>query len=408
MATRLMLELAGARLVDGTVDVGGPGPAPATLGCATQKVTRAARHRRCRSASRPSCSSGSGSASRPRRRLDVTVPVVPAQRRHARGRPDRGGRAALGAREAARRRCPRHGANGRLTREQRLRRRAGDALVGVGFTRGGRLELPVAGDGAQAADLGRSPAGAPAQPALRGPVGHAHDAARLAAGLRAPQHARAGPRTCGCSRRARSTSTARTSASRRRPRRARTPLPDERMHLGRADDRAACGRRRGATTAPPSADFFAAKGVLETLFGALRVELSRRPRGRSVPAPGPRRPRAGRRRGRRLARRAAPGRRGRVGPRARVAGFELDLAGRARGTPSSAPLYEDLTSFPAIAPGPRVLDPRRSARRPSWSRSCAAPAASCCATCEVFDVYAREGQTSLARAARVPRRPTAR
>ena len=62
VAARLMIELCGARLVAGTVDVGGPGPAPKTLRLRDEKVTRLL-GTRCRSASRPSCSSGSSSAS---------------------------------------------------------------------------------------------------------------------------------------------------------------------------------------------------------------------------------------------------------------------------------------------------------------------------------------------------------
>ena len=40
MATRLMVELTGARLVDGTIDEGGPGPPPATLRLRDEKVRR--------------------------------------------------------------------------------------------------------------------------------------------------------------------------------------------------------------------------------------------------------------------------------------------------------------------------------------------------------------------------------
>ena len=40
VATRLMVELCGARLVDGTVDVGGPGPPPATLRLRDARVSR--------------------------------------------------------------------------------------------------------------------------------------------------------------------------------------------------------------------------------------------------------------------------------------------------------------------------------------------------------------------------------
>ena len=126
-----------------------------------------------------------------------------------------------------------------------------------------------------------------------------------------------------------------------------TPLPDERMHLGGAADRAAAAGVVGRQRRRRSADFFAAKGALETLLGALRVPLDDGPRRRPVPASGPRRARARRRRGRGLARRAAPGRRRPSGTSA---------ASRASSSTSAvvlphavvAPHYEDLTSFPAI------------------------------------------------------------
>ena len=66
--------------------------------------------------------------------------------------------------------APRHGARGRLDASSRGCAAArGDALVGAGFSRGDRLELPGAGDGAAAADLD-APAVDAAQPAVRGPV----------------------------------------------------------------------------------------------------------------------------------------------------------------------------------------------------------------------------------------------
>ena len=102
--------------------------------------------------------------------LDVTVPALPPQRRHPRGRPDRGGRAALGAGEA-----PGHAA----LAPRRLRPAdapssgcaAGPATrSSARASRGDRLELPGAGD--RRAGCG-SPTSRPvraAQPAVRGPV----------------------------------------------------------------------------------------------------------------------------------------------------------------------------------------------------------------------------------------------
>ena len=125
-----------------------------------------------------------------------------------------------------------------------------------------------------------------------------------------------------------------------------TPLPDERMHLAAL----MTGRLRPASwgeNAPPSADFFAAKGVLETLLGALRVPFTVVRGADPFLHPG----RAARvlvaRRGRRLARRDAPGRGRASGTSGAVAGFELDL-GAVLPHADVVPHYEDLTSFPGI------------------------------------------------------------
>ena len=88
------------------------------------------------------------------------------------------------------------------------------------------------------------------------------------------------------------------------------------------------------------------------------------PEERVVPAPGPQRdassPAADRGR---LARRGPPARRARVGPRAHVAAFEIDL-GAVAAPRRTVPDLRDLTSFPARAPGPRrvVADDVAAAR----------------------------------------------
>ena len=63
VATQLMLDLTGATLQDGTIDVGGPGPAPAVSGCATS-ARRGCWAPPSRARRRPRSSSGSASASR--------------------------------------------------------------------------------------------------------------------------------------------------------------------------------------------------------------------------------------------------------------------------------------------------------------------------------------------------------
>ena len=125
VATKLMIELCGARVAPGTIDVGGPGPPPSTIrlrdarvdGLLGIEIPRA----RCR---------GDPAGARVQGRpaidgLDVTVAALPPRRRHAGGRSDRGGRPARRRSRRCPRRCPsRHGASGRLTPRQRLRRRA--------------------------------------------------------------------------------------------------------------------------------------------------------------------------------------------------------------------------------------------------------------------------------------------
>ena len=218
-----MLELTGARLVDGTVDVGGPGPAPKTLRLRDEKVTRLLGTQVPLGEQAELLERLEFGVVDARRRARRHRPGLPPQRRHARGRPDRGGRAAVGAREApGHDPRPRHAA-ARLTVEQKLRRRAGDALVGAGFSeaigwsfqspeteRRLRLDVPAV--------------------RLRNPLSEDLSEMRTTLlgsllTLRAATTPRAGPRTCGCSRRARSTSTARTGASRPRPRRARRRCP---------------------------------------------------------------------------------------------------------------------------------------------------------------------------------------
>ena len=162
------------------------GPAPKTLRLRDEKVTRllgtevplgeqarAARAARVR-------------RHRRRRRPRRDRPGLPPQRRHARGRPDRGGRAPVGAGEApGDDPRPRHErpADGRAEAAPPRGRRARRRRV----LRGDRLELPVARDSPRKLRLD-APAVRAAQPAVRGPVGDAHDAARLAARLGPPQH----------------------------------------------------------------------------------------------------------------------------------------------------------------------------------------------------------------------------
>src|SRR6185312_3136218 len=133
LATRLMLELTGATLKPGTIDVGGPGPAPKTIRLRTQKVAdilgiAIAKPRQAEILTALEF----GTTDAPDG-LEVTVP-------HFR-RNDVYREADL-VEEVARidglEKLPatlpkRRGAAGRLTTEQRLRRRAVDALAGRGM-----------------------------------------------------------------------------------------------------------------------------------------------------------------------------------------------------------------------------------------------------------------------------------
>ena len=283
----------------------------------------------------------------------------------------------------------RRGATGRLAPEQRLRRRAEDALAGAGlheaigwsFTApdvadrlalppedprraGVPLENPMAeGHSVMRTHAARLPArggGAQPRPRRRG-----HPAVRVRRGLprprRRPRPATATPPprpatpgTRGSTRRSRSS--ARTSA-RCSP--------------------AACGpppgaspSRRGRASSPPRA-------ILAALLAAPAHPVVGRARARAVPPPGPRRPRAGRRRrpGGRLARGAASRAWPPPGTSAPAAGFELDWGLLVAAAPG-VQRYEDLTSFPAVrqdlavavpddVPAARVVEVVRAGRRPA-------------------------------------------
>ena len=171
-----------------------------------------------------------------------------------------------------------------------------------------------------------------------------------------------------------------------------TPLPDERMHLGAL----LTGRIRPASwgdAQPPAADFFAAKAVLETLLGALRVPWSVVRGADPFLHPG--------RAARVLVGGADAGWLGEVHPGVasewdlgRIAGFELDL-GVVLPQAVVAPHYEDLTSFPAIRQDLAFWVPadRTAADLVEVVRGAGGKLLR---DVRVFDVYAREGQTSLA------------
>ena len=229
---------------------------------------------------------------------------------------------------------------GRLTHKQRLRRRVEDVLVGAGlfeaYTYSLQPEDPRPGRArAAGAALGR--AAAPADDAAAGLVG----AARRTS-------------TCGRPRASRS-SRSRTSTCRRGRK-----LPEERWRVG--------GIVQGG--------FFRAKGAVETLFDALKVEPTLRA------AEALRSCRAGRRRGPGGMGRAA---RSRGSSTASGAAFELDLDELFARVPERI-VYRDVITFPPCGRTSRSSSTSRC-RRASCSPLRARPRARSCARSGSSSVY---------------------
>jgi phenylalanyl-tRNA synthetase beta chain len=396
LATALMEGICGARQVGGTIDVGGPGPAPAVvrlrdrrvaglLGAAVPRAEAAELLRRLEF--------GVGEADDG---LDVTVPAF--------RRADVTREADL-VEEVARlwglEKLPstlpsRRGASGRLEPEQRMRRRLEDALVGVGLSEAvgwsfaapdlvDRLRIPP--DDPRHAAVALRNSMSQDQSVLRTTLlGSLLDVARR-------NHARGMPGVRlferGAIYLAQERSGEKTAVERRSE-----PLPEERRHVAAL----LTGALRAATwreAEPPRADFFAVKGVLGAVMDAIRapwrVERSAEPflhPGRSA--------------------RVLVGEEGedagwigelhpavaRAWDLERGAGFELDVDVLLRAA-TYVPRYEDLTSYPA------VLQDR------AWWFPRDVPAAEVVATvreaggallrrAEIFDVYPADDRVSLA------------
>ena len=404
IATRLMVELCGARPVGGTIDVyaeaARASAAPVTLrlrearvaGLLGAAVPRAEQVELLERLGFGVAEAADG--------LDVTVP-------HWR-RGDVTREADL-VEEVARlwglEKLPvtlpsRRGATGRLTPEQRLRRRAEDALVGAGLNEilGWSFAAPDLVD-----RLGL-PAGDPRRNvvALRNPMSEDQSVLRttlLGSLLDVVRRNRA--REAGDVRvwELGAIYLARDTAA--RDGNGRVPgldrLPDERRHLAAV----LSGRLRPASwrdPEPPLADLYAVKGVLGVLLGALRVPWSVEPAREPFLHPG--------RAARVLVGDGEPaGWLGELHPSVAAAwdleggaGFELDFDVLARAA-VAVPDYEDLISFPAVrqdlavvvaagVPAAAVTAVVRKAAGPLLRRA------------EVFDVYrgaqVGEGRASLA------------
>lgn len=376
-ASRLMVQLCGARALEGTIDVGGPGPAPRTIRLRDRRV------------------SGLLGAEIPRERCREILTALEFQIEDA---PD-----GLDVRPPAFRReditreadvieevarldgleklpatlPSRHGAVGRLTARQRLRRRAADALAAqglheiVGWSFAGpevyarlRLEPPDAVTLANPLSADQSQL----RTTLLGSLldAAAYNGARGAVSIRLFEagavYLPAGPG---------------------RP-------PREPYHLGAI----LSGPVRQPTWRdpdPPRADFFALKGVLAGLLDALRVPWTVEPAARPFLHPG--------RAARILLNGEEAGWLGELHPEVaeHTAAFELDLD--AVGEPSTA-IYEDVTTFPALREDLAVIVPEgtSAARVIEVTRAAGAPLLK---DAEVFDVYRDErrigaGNVSLA------------
>jgi phenylalanyl-tRNA synthetase beta chain len=388
VAAQLMVELTGARLVEGTVDIGGEGPPPKTLRLRDEKVTRllgteVPLGEQAELLERLDFQVHDGGDY-----LDVTVP--PFRRNDVTREVDLIEEVArLWGLEKLSATLPTHGASGRLTTEQLLRRRAADALVGAGFSE-------AIGWSFQAPDVARRLRVSEPAVRLRNPLSEDLSEMRttlLGSLLTSMRHNTA-----------RGTEDVRlfeegsvyfdrpharelTAAEARS-----TPLPDEQMHFAAL----MTGRLRPPSWGdndPPTADFFAAKGALTTLLSALRVDWSVVRGADAFLHPG--------RAARVLVGGQDAGWLGEIHPGVasewdlgRVAGFELDL-GVVLPHAVVSPAYEDLTSFPAIRQDLAFWVPadRTAAELVEVVRGAGGKLLR---DVRVFDVYAREGQTSLA------------
>jgi len=389
LATRLMIELCGARVIPGTIDIGGPGPAPKTIRMRDARV------------------SGLLGADLPRTRcaeiltalefitadsddgLDVSVP--PFRRADVTREADLIEEVArLGALETLPATLPsRHGASGRLTERQRQRRQAADALAAQGVHEivGWSFEGPEQAPRLQIAD----------RPAVELENPMSSDQARLRTMLLgglfdAVQRNRS--HGAGTVRLFEAGAVYLPDPDPAHPR------PAEPHHIAAI----LTGTVRPATwreATPPPADFFAAKGALAAMLETLRVSWSvERPEtpqpflhpGRSAQV---------------LIAGEAVGWLGEIHPAVAagwdqsetLAGFELDLDAVCAHVPAVT-IYRDVTSFPEVHEDLAVIVTDSVAAESVLAvvRRAGLPLLS---AAEVFDVYRDperlgEGNVSLA------------
>jgi phenylalanyl-tRNA synthetase beta chain len=259
VATRLMIDLCGARLRPGTIDVGGPGPEPPMIRLREARVTGLLGLSIPRSRQQEILSALEFQTAEADDGLDVTPPVF------RRGDVTREADlieevARLYGLEKLPSTLPsRHGAYGRLTARQLQRRRAADVLVAQGLSE-------AVGWSFNGPDTGRRLRLGPEQPELELENAMSIEQSRMRRTL------------LGSLLDVAAANLSRGAASLRLFEAGAVFLPLEGERLPAEPHHLAallCGPVRPATWRdgqPPSADFFAIKGVLQALLGALRAD----------------------------------------------------------------------------------------------------------------------------------------
>jgi phenylalanyl-tRNA synthetase beta chain len=382
VATRLMIELCGARLESGTVDIGGPGPPPPTIRLRDARIARLLGAPIARARSKDILEALEFTTAETDDGLDVTPP--PFRRGDITREADLIEEVARldGLHKLPATLPSRHGAWGRLTPRQKLRRRAADALTALGLHEivgwsfvgpelaerlrlqedAVELENPMS---AEQSRLRTTLLGSLLDVARRN---RAHGAGTLrlfeAGAVYLPQGARR--------------------------------LPREPYHVAAL----LIGRVRAPTwrdPEPPTADLFAAKGALQGLLDTLRVTWTVEPTETPFLHPG--------RAAKILVADEPVGWLGEIHPLVAaewdiedtIAAFELDLDA----VPDpAAPLYEDLTSLPELREDLAVIvsEDVSAAQVIATVQGAGQPLL---AGAEVFDVYRDpeklgEGNVSLA------------
>jgi phenylalanyl-tRNA synthetase beta chain len=419
MATVLMEHVAGARLLPGTIDIGGPGPPPATIALRPARVAAllgieipAERCAEILEALGFGVERSDGDAA-----LAVTVPHW--RRNDVTREVDLIEEVARvdGLERLPATLPPRRGAYGVLTSEQRLRRRAEDALAarnlfevaGWSFASPDlpdRLRLPAGDRRRKLVTLSNplSSAQSVMRPTLLGSLLDLarHNVAHGAGDVRLfelgavyfdEQHPAAPPEATANGHGPLPSDTERRAAAERAH---AATLPTERLHAGAVLSGAA-RPRTWRDPEPPPVDYFAAKGVLEALAATLRVPLSFEPTSDEPflhPARAARVHAGGEPAGWLGELHPAVAEAWELPP---AAGFEVDLETLFAAAPGTA-AYQDVTSFPDVRRDLAVV----AAQDVPSARIVAAirDASPLLESVQVFDVYTGpqvgEGRRSLA------------